>query len=82
MTIDLKMRINVKLYGELKKHAPDKRNEFEMTLDSGDTLGDVLNRLSIHKDHYVSLINGRRADPSMGFKNGDTLVLFPPIAGG
>lgn len=82
MTIQLNMHINVKLYGKLKTHAPGERNAFEMALDPGDTLRDVLKQLSIHKDHCVSLIDGRRADPSMRFKDGDTLVLFPPIAGG
>ncbi len=76
------MRINVKLYGGMKRHAPGKNNEFEMRLKPGDTLADAMNRLSVSEGHYVSLINGKRAIPSTVFKNGDTLVLFPPVSGG
>ena len=76
------MRITVKLYGDLKRNAPGDRTEFELTLDPGATVGDVLRMLSIPKDHHVSLINGQRAFPGSCFESDDTLVLFPPVYGG
>ena len=76
------MRIIVKLYGDLKKHAPGDRTEFELTLDRGTTVGDVLRELSIPEDQHVSLINGQRATRKSRFESDDTLVLFPPVYGG
>ena len=76
------MQITVKLYGDFKRHAPGDRTEFELTLEPGATVGDVIRMLSIPEDHHVSLINGQRADPESRFEGGDTLVLFPPVYGG
>jgi molybdopterin converting factor small subunit len=76
------MRIDVKLYGDLKKYAPGDQTNFVLTLPPGATLGDVLKMLSIPKDRHVSLINGRRATQSVRFEGGDTLVVFPAISGG
>ena len=76
------MRITVKLYGDLKRHAPGDRTEFELNLNPGATIADVLRMLSIPQDHYVSLVNGRRAFQASRFENDDTLVLFPPVYGG
>lgn len=76
------MRIDVKLYGELKKHAPGDQTHFVLTLRPGATLEEVLKSLSIPDERHVSLINGRRANKKARFEGGDTLVLFPPISGG
>ena len=76
------MRIDVKLYGDLKKYAPGDQTNFVLTLTPGATLGDVLKLLSIPEDRPVSLINGRRATQSARFEGGDTLVVFPAITGG
>jgi len=78
----MKMRINVKLYGECKKHAPGDRNDFMLKIEPGTTLADVLTTLSIPQDFHVALVNGRRATKEFKFKTGDILVLFPAISGG
>ena len=76
------MQNDVKLYGDLKKFAPGGQANCILTLNSGATLGDVLKRVSIPMDRCVSLINGRRATIEATVKDGDILVLFPPISGG
>ena len=76
------MQIVVKLYGDLKKHAPGDQTDFRLTISPGETVRDLLLTLSIPKNNHVSLINGRRATPDTPFKNGDTIVLFPPVYGG
>jgi molybdopterin converting factor small subunit len=76
------MQIDVKLYGDLKKYAAGGQTNFVLTLNSGATLGDALKMASIPMDRCVSLINGRRATIEAPVKNGDILVLFPPISGG
>jgi molybdopterin converting factor small subunit len=76
------MRINVKLYGDLKKYAPGDRNQFSLWLNPGATLGIVARMLSIPKGDHVSLINGRRSDQDATLANGDNLVFMPQISGG
>lgn len=76
------MRINVKLYGEFKRHAPGDQNDFMLKIEPGTTLADVLDTLSIAPDFHVALVNGRRVSKEATFKRGDILVLFPAISGG
>ena len=76
------MRIDVKLYGDLKRYAPGDQTNFTLTLQPGTTLWDIHKMLSIPNGQHLSLINGRRANHDAKFENGDTLVLLPPISGG
>jgi molybdopterin converting factor small subunit len=76
------MYINVTLYGDLKTHAPGDKNQFEMIIDPGATLEDIFKLFAIPEENCVSLINGRRVNKEVHFKEKDTLVLFPQICGG
>lgn len=76
------VRINIKLYGDLKRHAPNADTDFPLSIDTGTTLGDVLKMLSVPEGRHVALINGRRSNPDTSFSEGDTLVLMPLISGG
>jgi molybdopterin converting factor small subunit len=76
------MRILVKLYGDLKMYAPGDRNPFELSVPQETTLGGIHAMLAIPGHAHVSLINGRRAHRESRFEEGDTLVMFPPLAGG
>jgi len=76
------MYINIKLYGDLKTHAPGDKNQFKMIIDQGATLEDIFRLFAISEENCVSLINGRRVNKEVPFKEKDTLVLFPQICGG
>ncbi len=76
------MRIDIKLYGDLKKYAPSGLSQFSMTVPPGTTLAAIHAALAIPGDSHISLINGRRADQKIAVEEGDTIVLMPPIAGG
>ncbi len=78
----MKIEINVRLFGEFKKHAPGDQTDFMLVLEPGATIGDVLGKLSIPEDAHVALVNGRRIAHDVQFESGDTLVLFPPLSGG
>ena len=78
----MKIEINVRLFGEFKKHAPGDQTDFMLALEPGATLGDVLGKLSIPENAHVALVNGRRIAHDVQFESGDTLVLFPPLSGG
>ena len=76
------MQIFVKLYGELKRHAPGDQPHFALNLAPGATLEDIHRMLAIPEGHHVCLINGRRSSTDAAVADGDTLVLLPPISGG
>jgi molybdopterin converting factor small subunit len=76
------MQVFVKIYGDLKRHAPGGRSHFTMRLDPGATLEDIQRRLSLPADRHTALVNGRRAGPDVAVSDGDTLVLLPLISGG
>lgn len=76
------MRIDIKLYGDLKKYAPSGASQFSMTVPPGTTLADFHAMLAIPAGAHTSLINGRRADREARLEEGDTVVLMPPLAGG
>ncbi|HEA67818.1 MAG TPA: MoaD/ThiS family protein [Desulfobacterales bacterium] len=76
------MKIEVKLYGSLKKYAPEDKTNFSLTLTPGTTVEVAITELGIPPDAHVSLINGRHATKETPLKNDVTLVLYPPVAGG
>jgi molybdopterin converting factor small subunit len=76
------MRIDIKLYGDLKKYAPSGLSEFSMTVPPATTLADIHAMLAIPGDDHISLINGRRTGRETRLEEGDTIVLMPPLAGG
>ena len=61
---------------------PGDQNKFALTVPRGTTLGDIHEMLAISEHAQVSLINGRSDNRESRFEEGDTLVMFPPLAGG
>jgi molybdopterin converting factor small subunit len=82
LTIRTGKQNEVKLYGDMKRYAPNDGNEFVLTLDQGASLGDLLEMLAITTDRQVSRINGRRASREARLNEDDTVVLFSPVSGG
>lgn len=76
------MRIEMKLYGDLKKYAPGGLSQFSMTVPPATTLAQIHAMLAVPVDVHISLVNGRRTDREARLNEGDTIVLMPPMAGG
>jgi len=77
------MKVEVRLYSELKRYAPGDNNIFILTLSPGATVADVLAKLNIPSSvHRMIILNGRRAADDSLLEPGDTLVLFTPACGG
>ncbi len=76
------MKINIKLYGDLKQYAPGDSNQFDLVIKPGATFKDISDLLAIPKTDYVFLVNGKRIDSAFCFNEQDTLVLFPEVSGG
>ena len=79
------MKIKLKLFANLKKFLPYEPKEgfCEIEIQDNATVKDVLDRFNIPSEYSkIILINGihKRLDDKL--KEGDTLSVFPPLAGG
>lgn len=74
------MDIVVKLFANLRK---DRFEQNKMSIQSNDTIGNVLKTLNI-QEHEVTIIflNGRHSTFEAQLKDGDILSFFPPVGGG
>ncbi|HUX24727.1 MAG TPA: MoaD/ThiS family protein [Burkholderiales bacterium] len=84
------MKVTLKLYATLSDHLPDearKTNRLELELDAGTTPAQVIesHNLPLKLCHLV-LIDGVYIPPAerstRALANGETLAIWPPIAGG
>ncbi len=83
------MKIQLKLYALLSDYLPAgaDRNAVQIEIDGQTTAFDVIDRFHIPRElAHLVLLNGaylkpeERAKPA--FKEGDTLAVWPPVAGG
>ncbi len=84
------MRITFKLYASLTQHLPAESrqsNRVELELPDGLTISHIIEPFGLPpKLVHVVLVNGVYVAPEerLGFvpKDGDTIAIWPPIAGG
>ena len=84
------MRITVKLYATLANYLPPEAagtNAMEMDVAAGTTVTQVIERLNLpSRLCHLVLIDGTFIPPSgraaRSLAEGETLALWPPIAGG
>lgn len=73
----------MQLYATLRKYGPPQEGACEVDLAVGDRVARLLEILGIPADaEKVILVNGRPAEQGSILKDGDKVVLFPPVAGG
>lgn len=74
------MKIIVKLFANLRDFGPKYQ---EIEIPDNFTLKELIDSLGIPENYpMIKLINGDFADINQSLKDGDTVSLFPPIAGG
>ena len=79
------MQITAKLHGTLRKYLPAGSKGNAITVDVSDhaTVADVVDRLSIPRDHARIFVSGdEHLQPTAVLRDGQELNLFPPLAGG
>ena len=84
------MKVTLKLYASLSDYLPDearKTNALELDLDPGTTVAEVIDRHNLPlKLCHLALIDGvfvpPAARPQRALAEGETLAIWPPIAGG
>lgn len=76
----MQITITVKLFALLRN---GRFQEQAIAVEEGTSIAEMITRLEIpEKDLAVALVNGKRGEPGLILKDGDTLSLFPLIGGG
>lgn len=84
------MRIKLKLFASLTDYLPDSARasrELELEVPEGATVARVIEPLHLPpKLVHLVLVNGMYVSPAQratyAFRDGDTLAIWPPVAGG
>ena len=83
------LKITLKLFAGLSEYLPDGayRNSVEVVLDSEKSISQVIERFKVPAEEaHLVLVNGVYCAPSdrdqNNLKEGDTLAIWPPVAGG
>lgn len=79
------MKIEVALYATLSKYLPPgaQNRRAIIQVAEGATVRQVMSHLGIPPDlPNILLVNGRQAPDGTVLKDGETLSVFPPLAGG
>ena len=84
------MKVTLKLYAMLSDHLPSearKTNAVELELDAGTTIAQVIAQRGLPLKYcHLVLVDGVFVPPAMrgerALVEGETLAIWPPIAGG
>jgi molybdopterin converting factor small subunit len=79
------MKIEVALYATLSKYLPPSAQNRKAVIDvrDGATVEEVLRQLGIPREHpNILLVDGKQASEGAALQDGQTLAVFPPLAGG
>ncbi len=79
------MHITAKLHGTLRKYLPagSQGNATVVEVPDGATVAEVVERLSIPRDHARMFVSGdEHLDAASVLHDGQELNIFPPLAGG
>jgi molybdopterin synthase sulfur carrier subunit len=74
------MKVEIKLFASLQKFMP---NAEKVELDDNCTVLDLLEKIGINSSEVaITLVNGRHVELDQTLYGGETVAIFPPIAGG
>ena len=74
------MQLEIKLFASLQKYMP---NVEKIELDGNCTVLDLLKKIGISSSEVaITLVNGRHVKLEQRLNEGETVAMFPPIAGG
>ncbi len=83
------MEITLKLYAGLTQYLPEnsEKHATQLNISSSETAFSILDKFNVPKESaHLVLLNGVYLQPDerekSNFKEGDTLAVWPPVAGG
>lgn len=75
------MKVKIKLYGASAGGL--EKNELELELPENATTQDAINQLPVRDRVYLYVVrDGMRLSQDARLRNGDELLVFPPVTGG
>jgi sulfur-carrier protein len=77
--------VTVKLFATLQKFLPagTKGRQAAIEIGEGTTVADLLRQLAIpHTSAHAIMVNGEHREPDATLSEGDSVTIFPPVAGG
>jgi molybdopterin converting factor small subunit len=78
-----KMVVQLKFFAGLRNYLPAEPFPYPAEVKEGATVADVLALYKVPEDKpHILLLNGVHCDLAARLSDGDTLSLFPPVAGG
>ena len=77
------MHITAKLYGNLRRYLPTKKETAELDVESGTTIAALLERLEVpDSEVWMCAVNDTVLPPTTVLNEGDLLEVFEPVGGG
>ncbi len=77
------MQVTLKLYGNLKRYAPDKKENARVEIAQGATIRELLLQLGVPDARvWMSAVNDHVVDDSTALNEGDIVEVFEPVGGG
>ncbi len=77
------MNVRVIVHGHALEYFPDPREELDFEFEPGDTVVNMLARLGIQTELVMRVVAaGKPATKSHVLVDGETIILFTPVAGG
>jgi sulfur carrier protein ThiS len=77
------MQITIKLYGNLKRFAPQKKESASIEIEPGATIRDLLARLGAPDELvWMCAVNDAVVDDTTALRADDILEVFEPVGGG
>jgi molybdopterin converting factor small subunit len=77
------LKVRVIVHGHAREYFPDPREEFDFEFAPGDTVADMLATLGIRTELVMRVVAGDGpASKSHALADGETIILFTPVAGG
>ena len=74
------MQLEIKLFASLQKFIPNVEN---LKVDENCTVLELLEKIGIKSSEVaITLVNGRHVQFEQRLHDGETVAIFPPIAGG
>ena len=77
------MKVKVELQAYLEQYFPNGNDIFDYEVPDGARVLDLVTKLGIPGDlASVIIVSDQNTDPSYALKDGDRVILIPPLAGG
>ena len=77
------MKVQVHLFANLVKYAPEGKNAFSVELNPGASVKDLIVQLGILPDvRKIIIVNGRHSAEDTVLKDGDEVTFMTPVEGG